>query len=235
MWATPVTVVVATANVRGSLGPEDARSCVRRVIEYGPDVVALQEWHPGRRRILRDFEDYDWFCPLVGGCVVGTASRRFEVVARRAVPLSGLGLADRHGWLLGLEPPRRAAIVIARDRDEGQDLAAISFHLVSQVQARDEYRLTDRPRLVARHQREAAALNSLVSRTTVPTYAAGDSNFHGFRIPGLESAWGAAPDNSGTLGARRRVDDIFAPAAPDRVELVATRSDHRAVVATYGA
>jgi hypothetical protein len=65
------------------------------------------------------------------------------------------------------------------------------------------------------------------------TYACGDSNFHGFRMPGLVSAWEGRADAGGTYGPDRRIDDVFAPTASVDVVTVATPSDHLAVVATY--
>ncbi len=113
------------------------------------------------------------------------------------------------------------------------ELNFVVYHLASQVQGGDDAYRADRPRLVARHRREAAALRELVAGLDGPTYAGGDSNFHGFRIPGLMSAWDAPDRTSGTHGARRQIDDIHAPAAPADVVTVQTPSDHLAVVATY--
>jgi hypothetical protein len=228
-----VPLVVATANVLGSLGDARALECVVEVLQRRPDVVALQEWHVRRRRLLDGLVDYRWFRPFVGGCVLGVLNNRFEVMSTRSVPLSRVGRGDRDGRALAVEPPRRAAMVTVRDRDTRTPVTLISFHLVSQVQARDVYRARDRPRLVARHRREAAVLADLVAGISMPTYAAGDSNFHGFALPGLVSSFEAAIDVGGTLGPRRQVDDIFGPASPHHVELVDTPSDHRAVVASY--
>ena len=226
-------LVVATANVLGSLPAPDARAAVDAVLAHRPDLVALQEWHPWRWRLLDGFPRYEWFRTVLGGCVVGTRRDRFTVVSRWTHGLSGPGRGDRDGRLLGLEPARRAAAVRAHDRESGSTLAAVSYHLVSQVQADDRYREQDRPRLVARHRRETAALVRLVSGLGVPAYACGDSNFHGFRLPGLVSVWDSRPDAGGTLGPRRQIDDVHAPAAPVDVVTVPTASDHLAVVATY--
>ena len=222
-------LVVATANVLHSLSRDDARRTVSAVLAESPDLVGLQEWYPwraSRRRLLREFGDYRWFAPWLGGCAIGVRAARFTIRSRRGVWLSPPGRADRSGRLLGLEPARRASVVAC------EELTLVAYHLVSQVQGAGDIYRSDRPRLVERHRREALGLQNLVARLDAPTYACGDSNFHGFRLPGLVSAWDgrAAP---GTLGPRRQVDDVHGPTAPLDVLTVRTPSDHLAVVATY--
>lgn len=226
-------LVVATANVLGTLGRRDAHAAVAAVLEHAPDLVALQEWHPWRAGVLGRFDAYDWFAPLLGGCVVGARRDRFRRVSGHAWPLSPPGRADRSGRFLGLEPPRQAAATVHRDLATDATVMTVSFHLASQVQGPDDLHRADRPLLVARHRREAAALARLLAGRRDPAYACGDSNFHGFRLPGLVSAWADRPDAGGTLGPRRQVDDVHGPAAPVSLVTVATPSDHLAVVATY--
>jgi len=228
--------VVATANVLGSLSRRDARTAVALVLERRPDLVALQEWHPWRAGVLRRFGDYRWYEPFLGGCALGMRRDRFERLSRGTRVLSPPGRADRDGRPFGVEPARLASRAVHRDLETGATVALIGYHLVSQVQGSGRYREDDRPRLVARHRRETAALRRLVAQTVTSghtTYAAGDSNFHDFVIPGLVSAWLGREDAGGTLGPSRRIDDIHAPAAPTDVVTVATPSDHLAVVATY--
>ena len=79
-----------------------------------------------------------------------------------------------------------------------------------------------------------AALQALVGAALAAghvTFAVGDSNFHGFRLPGLTSAWEGRPESPGTLGASRRVDDVFGPGPAAAVTLLGTASDHKAVLA----
>jgi hypothetical protein len=231
-----VPLVVATANVLGSLSRRDARDTVTTVLAHHPDLVALQEWHPWRAGVLRAFRDHYWFLPLLGGCAVGARRDRFTRVSRGTRVLSPPGRADRDGRAFGLEPARLAAVTVHRDREDGGTLALVDYHLVSQVQGAGRYRDDDRPALVARHRRETLALRSLVAALVADghaTYACGDSNFHGFQIPGLVSAWEGRPDAGGTYGPDRRIDDVFAPTAPVDVMTVPTASDHLAVVATY--
>ena len=61
-------------------------------------------------------------------------------------------------------------------------------------------------------------------------YACGDTNFDGLRLPPLVSCWRLRP--GGTLG-NRAVDIIYAPEPADSVRTYPTRSDHKAVLATY--
>lgn len=223
-------LVVATANVQFSLGRADAAETVAAVVAHSPDLVGLQEWHPwfaSRWGLLRGFDAYAWFTPWLGGCAVGVRRDRLTVRSRRGAWLSRPGRADRSGRLLGLEPPRRATVVGC------DDLTFVVYHLASQVQGDDDAYRADRPWLTRRHQHESAALRSLVAEAGAPTYACGDSNFHGFRLPGLVSAWDAEERTSGTHGSRRQIDDIHGPVAPVDVLTVPTPSDHLAVVATY--
>jgi Endonuclease/Exonuclease/phosphatase family len=231
-----VPLVVATANVLGSLRRLEARVALAAVLEHTPDLVALQEWHPWRAGLLGRFADYQWFAPLLGGCAVGARRDRFARIEHGTRVLSRPGRADRDGRALGVEPARLASRTVQRDLETGATVALVDYHLVSQVQGAQRYRDDDRPALVARHRRETAALLRLVDETVAaghPTYACGDSNFHGFRIPGLVSAWEGRTDAGGTLGPTRQIDDVHAPAAPIAVVTVATPSDHLAVVATY--
>jgi hypothetical protein len=231
-----VPLVVATANVLGSLPRREARAAVAAVLEHEPDLVGLQEWHPWRTGVLRGFRDYYWFQPLLGGCAVGARRDRFTRVSRGTRVLSPPGRADRDGRSLGVEPARLAAITVHRDRDDGGTVALVDYHLVSQVQGAGRYREDDRPGLVSRHRRETATLLRVVAGVVAEghtTYACGDSNFHGFRIPGLVSAWEGRPDAGGTLGPTRQIDDVFAATRPVNVATVATPSDHLGVVATY--
>jgi hypothetical protein len=225
-----VPLVVATANVQFSLARSDARATVAAVVAHSPDLVGLQEWHPwaaSRWGLLRSFDAYAWFAPWLGGCAVGVRRDRLEVTSRRGAWLSRPGRADRSGRFLGLEPPRRASVVTC------DDLSFVVYHLASQVQGDDDSYRSDRPRLAGRHRQEAAALQSLVAGLGSPTYACGDSNFHGFRLPGLASAWDAEGRTSGTHGVRRQIDDIHGPVTPADVVTVPTPSDHLAVVAIY--
>ncbi|MGI8521918.1 MAG: hypothetical protein ACR2K3_01200 [Nocardioides sp.] len=87
--------------------------------------------------------------------------------------------------------------------------------------------------LSARHRQEARILSRLVREQLslgLVVYATGDSNFDGLRIEGLTSAWEGRADDPGTLGLRRKVDDVHGPGPAEAVTLVSTASDHRAIV-----
>jgi len=60
--------------------------------------------------------------------------------------------------------------------------------------------------------------------------AVGDSNFDGARLAGLTSAWEGREGEPGTLGPRRKVDDVHGPGPASSVTLLATGSDHKAVL-----
>lgn len=239
---------VATANVLSSLDRREAYAALAGVLAHEPDLVGLQEWYPPRLGLLRrtgpvaplppgrvlpwSHGAYVWAAPLLGGCAVGARADRFEPLSWRQVVLSRPGRADRGESRLGLEPARLATVAVLRDRHEDRTVCLVDYHLVSGVQAHDRYR-PERPVLVGRHRREVTALERVVRRQQAlghVVYAVGDSNLHGLRLPGLTSAWEGRPDHPGTLGPRRRVDDVHGPGSAIQVTLVESASDHRAVV-----
>ncbi|SEC03722.1 hypothetical protein SAMN04489844_1553 [Nocardioides exalbidus] len=250
-----MATVIGSANVEYVLRATAARAALDLVLggthtSGPPDLVGLQEWHPPRAPLLRASGrvttggvplggrgPYRWLAPLVGGCTVGFRTARYDLVSARLHLLSRPGRADRGGRPAGLEVPRAAQEVLLHDRhgpDDGRLLCLVDYHLVSGVQAHDVYR-ADRPALVERHRHEVAALARVVRRRLEAGHdvvALGDSNFHGFELPGLVSAWAARPDGPGTLGPRRRIDDVFTTGGVRSVELIDTPSDHRAVVVT---
>jgi hypothetical protein len=208
----------------------EARRALGVVLAQQPDVVALQEWYAVRRDLLpRD--GWTWRAPLLGGCVVGVRRGPLTVLQRRTAWLSRPGRADRGENRVGLEPGRAATVVRCRHEESGRRLTVVGYHMVSGVQSRDAYR-EDRPRLVARHRGEVATLAGIVERLVAEgeeVVALGDSNLHGFALPGLSTTW-TGWTGPGTLGPRRLVDDVLTTGVGERVRLVETGSDHRAVV-----
>jgi hypothetical protein len=175
---------------------------------------------------------YAWTGLLVGGCAVGARTDRFERLEAHAVLLGPPGFADKPDRPLGLEPPRYAAVGVYRDLYVDRTVAMISYHLVPGVQSAGLYR-SDRPRLVARHEREHARLQRLVDDQLARGHvviAAGDANFDGLALERLTSCWAGNAGGGGTHG-RRRIDDVFGPGPATSVQLVTTGSDHRAVLA----
>jgi hypothetical protein len=244
-------LVVATFNVQETLCASDALLALGQVLERSPDVIGLQEWHLRRWPLLRAAgsvrpapwvrllrtsveADFTWRAAPVGGCVIGIRQDRFELRSCTAHVLSWPGRADRCEGGLGVEAGRVAVVVRCRDRSSGRLVALIGYHLVHGVQLGVGYR-PDRPRLVARHRREVSRLGGLVTRLREEgdeVIAFGDSNYHGFRLPCLVSAWSKSGGGPGTLG-RRRVDDVHAPTPPRSINVIKTRSDHDAVVVQY--
>ena len=242
---------VASANVLFSLDRHQAYAALAGVLAHEPDLVGLQEWYPPRLGLLRRTGPvtllpsrltvpgaggaYRWAAPLLGGCAVGFRADRFEPISWGQAVLSRPGRADRGERPLGLEPARVATVAVLRDRHEDRTVSLVDFHLVSGVQAQDRYR-PERPALVQRHRREVAALEGVVRRHLAlghVVYAVGDSNLHGLRIAGLTSTWDGRPDHPGTLGPRRRVDDVHGPGRAGEVTLVESASDHLAVVVRH--
>ena len=227
---------VATANIRSSLGAAPARRSLRAVLALAPDLVCLQEWHLPRHRLLRQpgpVREYLWSVPLVGGCAVGARRDRFALVRWGTRLLSPPGFADRPDRRLGLEPPRIATVALYDDRPSDRGVCLISYHLAPGVQARGRYR-EDRPVLVGRHRREVRTLEGEVRDQLGRGHlvvAAGDSNFDGLRIDGLGSCWAGRQHEPGTLGPRRKVDDVLGPGRAASVTTLVTESDHVAVIA----
>ncbi len=241
---------MASANVYGELSRDDAGRCLDALLDREPDLVGLQEWRLPRLRLLRrsgpvhlvpgprlplsglrGAAEYLWSAPVLGGCVVGARAARFEHVRSRWHFLSAPGRADRDEGSWGIEPSRIATVGVFRDRLEDRSVSLISFHLVHGVQARGRYR-DDRPVLAGRHRAEAQRLQRLVDEERGlgrTVYAVGDSNFDGFRLTGLTSAWEGREHEPGTLG-RRKVDDVHGPGPALEVTLLTSDSDHKAVV-----
>ncbi len=246
---------VASANIQSSLDAEHARRALRSVLDLRPDLVGLQEWYPVRFRILLDSGSpglvphlgarwphreaaggtlsYLWNVPLLGGCAVGARADRFELVRCWSRLLSRPGFADREEHRRTLEPGRAATLSVYRDLFLDRTVCLVNFHLVSGVQTGVRYRF-DRPVLTARHRQEVQVLRALVREQLAlghVVHATGDSNFDGLRIPGLTSAWEGRELHAGTLGPRRKVDDVHGPGLAEAVNVVTTASDHHAVVA----
>jgi len=245
---------VASANIQDALDPVQAQGALRSVLDLAPDLVGLQEWSPARFRILartghlglvpdlgvrlprsaaEATPTYLWNTPLVGGCAVGARTDRFELVRCRTRLLSRPGLADREPHRRTLEPGRAATVAVYRDLLIDRTVCLVNYHLVSGVQTGGRYRW-DRPVLTARHRLEVQVLRALVREQLAlghVVHATGDSNFDGLRIPGLTSTWEGRELHAGTLGPRRKVDDVHGPGPAEAVTLVTTGSDHRAVVA----
>lgn len=246
--------VVATCNVLCTLGHEDAGSVLGAVLEQGPDLVGLQEWRVSRHRLLRETGSvrvlppqgslagsprdpgstgYVWVSPLLGGCPVGARADRFELLGCRSRVLGRAGRSDRGAGPVPVVLPRTATVAVFRDRRAGRVVGLVNYHLTPGVQSRGRYR-TDRPLLSARHRAEVVRLGRVVEELLAlghAVYAVGDSNFDGLRLDGLTSAWAGREHGPGTLGSRRKIDDVHGPGVPVSLRLVATASDHQAVVA----
>lgn len=226
--------VVVTANVLRTLRDRDAGEALRGVLDVRPDLVGLQEWDVRRHRLLRRVGSphYVWVGSVLGECPVGARADRFELLGRHFRLLAWFGWSDRGARAVPVVPLRLATVARFLDRTGDRTVSVINFHLTPGVQARGEYR-SDRPRLVAHHQHEVQNLGRLVNEELQlghTVYAMGDSNFDGLRLPGLTSAWEGREDDPGTLGARRKIDDVFGPGPACSVTLLSSASDHKAVV-----
>lgn len=227
-------MLVATANILDRLDARDAAEALSSVLQHDPDVVGIQEWGITRRSILGRHPAYDWVAPPYGGNVVGFRRDRFAHLGHRLRLIGRLGVADRGARPVRVLPPRVTTLVRLHDRTTGSRTSVIDYHLVPGSQALGSYR-GDRPLLARRHRDEARRLSALVAERLAggdAVVALGDSNFDGFELPGLTSAWeGRRDEPVGTLGWSRKVDDVFAAGPASAVTLVRTASDHAAVLA----
>lgn len=247
---------VVSANILFKLPSQQARQALRLVFEQGPDLIGLQEWYAVRAGLLRQSGTvrtvpglpfalplprrrppvYHWVTSLACGNVVGARADRYDLLEADAVLLSGIGKSDRPDRLLGTEPPRFATVGVFRDRRTEKTVTMMSFHLAPGVEKRGAY-IEDRPIMQGRHRQETERLEALVAAHQAKgreVYAVGDSNFDGYRLTGLTSAWEGREDAPGTIGTRdRKLDDVFGPGPATSVRLLETPSDHRAVVAVH--
>lgn len=250
----PTTVV--SANVLYTMGWQDARTTLRQVFDEEPDLIGLQEWYAVRIGLLRQSGTvrtvpglpftvplprqrppvFRWVSSLACGNVVGARADRYDLLDADAVLLSGIGRSDRPDRLLATEPPRFVTVGVFRDRRTERTVAMMSYHLAPGVEKRGAY-IEDRPIMRARHELETARLEALIAEHQAAghvVYAVGDSNFDGYRLAGLTSAWEGREDAPGTIGSRtRKLDDVFGPGPASSVRLLHTPSDHRAVVAVH--
>jgi hypothetical protein len=248
-------LVVATANILRDLSRSEAGDVLDAVLDEQPDLVALQEWDlprlptlrargslrlvPGpawRLKAARPNPAYQWAATLVGGTAVGARTERFDLLEARAILLSGIGRTDSPHRRFGLEPPRVATLGRFRDSESGGTVSMIGYHLVPGVEADGRYR-EDRPRISDRHRREISRLQReirLLRDQGDTVYAAGDSNFDGFRLEGLVSLWETRPGDPGTHGPRRKIDDVLSVEPATSVRLLTNASDHKAVLVTWG-
>ena len=244
------SMLVATANVLRDLDARAAGTVVDGLLEHRPDLVGLQECGLKRYPVLRrrgrvaflpgpwgalgaGTGGYLWLMPLTGGCVVGVRMDRFEPLEAGSRLLSGPGRSDPGARDLPVRPPRVASVVTVQDRHGGATVTFVVYHLMPAVQGRDGRYRADRPLLVGAHRQEARTLNRIVQEYRAlghVVYACGDSNFDGFRLDGLRSAWAGTPERRGTFG-RRRIDDVHGPGAVESVTLLTNASDHKAVLA----
>jgi hypothetical protein len=244
---------VVTANVLCTLRAGDAVDALRGILDLEPDLVGLQEWRTRRLRLLRGTgpgrviapglpapvrtvvgpSGYLWVTSLLGDCVVGARSDRYELLSARSPVLGWFGRSDRGARPLPVLAPRFATVAVYRDRRLGRDMSVVCYHLAPGVQARGAYR-SDRPLLVARHRSEVARLNRVVAAELAlgrTVYEVGDSNFVGLRVDGLTSAWDGREDEPGTFGPHRKIDDVHGPGAAVAVSLLSSASDHKTVLA----
>lgn len=255
---------VLTQNVWVNAPIDVAEAVLRRLLGREPDIVALQEWPGGRnpllsatgtfervptaRRAVRRRRRWEpgagltWSRPVLGPTgPIGLRADRYEVLDCRAMtltPARRVRPTPKHPR--ATLPANRATQILAHDHQRDEEVVVLGYHLWSGVQVGGHYsqRHGDRAR-VDGHRDQVAALSALIGDHLAQgrtVYALGDSNFSGLTLPGLVSAWdGRERQARGThRGSRRKIDDVFGPTRPERVELVDhphPSIDHQGVLA----
>ena len=229
--------IIASANIKDTLSSADASDAVVKVLAHSPHLIGLQEWD-GRAPACIKGTKYRFARAVGGGGPVLYDSTRYELLRTRTRILAPAGF-------VGVLPGRRthlgdskAAVYVFADERGGPDTVVINVHLTAEVQIGDGYREDRRHALrVARHKLERFHLG-LLTRHHVNkgrrVYVTGDTNFDSMTLRPLVSCWvnhGYA-EAAGTLGSRT-VDYVYAQGESLTVRLVATASDHDAVVAIY--
>lgn len=255
---------VLTQNVWVNAPIEVADAVLQRLLGLSPDIVALQEWPSGRNPLLKDTGAFErvptarpaarrrrrwepgtgmhWCRPVLGPTgPIGLRADRYEVLDCQAMtltPARRVRPTPRHPRVT--LSANRVSQIRAHDHLRDEEVVVLDYHLWAGVQIGGHYsqRPTDRAR-VDGHRDQVAALSALIQGHLAAgrtVYALGDSNFDGLTLPGLVSAWdGRERQPRGThREGNRKIDDVFGPTRPERVELVDhpdPRIDHQGVLA----
>lgn len=224
---------VATANVLVGLGDDQAGAALDRVLRFRPEVVGLQEWSRGRRRVLKGrgvvyrlprlrkrlgrklpAQGYVFGYPLGGAPPVGVDAAWGELLAVRTVTLDPARAGLR---------ATKACEAIIQEHATGQLHVVLNLHLLAHH---------DRPAYLAGWKRGKAAAETWVKSWEGYTrWVLGDTNKHLMVLPPLLSCWHGNKAEP-TLG-RRTIDNIYGESAASSARAVETPSDHDAVVAEY--
>lgn len=226
--------VIGSANIRDTLPDAAAQEAVRAWLSEGVELGALQEWARGRDRLIPGGHIKHGRGDQGGGPIVWNATRYEPVRPIKAKRLVGGGLVGRLPGRRSTLGPSWATLGVFHDEVLGQQVSLINVHLTAEVQQGAGYRKDGQhAKRVRRHKAEVRAIKRLVLARRLRgdrVYVVGDTNYDGLELEPLVSCWKGR--SGGTLGGRA-VDYVFAPERADRVQTIHTKSDHRAVVATY--
>lgn len=233
---TDVIDRIGTQNERFTLSDAVALDDLRHVLTEGaPEILGLTEWGPNRNHLLNKLGGHwKWTRPKGDGSPVVYNSSRYTLLSCRPKTLVGRGFVGRLPGRKSTLPPSVATVALFEDEVLDETVAVVVIHLTAEVQVGKGYRKTrSHARRVARHLAERARLKVLVVRLRARkrrVYVVGDTNYNGMSLAPLTSCWKGR--RGGTLG-HRAVDIIYSQSEARSVQTIPTRSDHRAVVATY--
>lgn len=229
---------IGTANIKDTLGDADVETSLRLWLDEGVELGGLQEFGKQRDHILAKMAKTRHLAfgrgEQGGGPLVYNPTRYGLLRPIKTKTLVGGGIVGRLPGRRSKLGPSFATLGVFHDEILGERVTLISAHLTAEVQQGKGYRTDKAHRArVRRHKAEVRALRRLERRRRLlgnRVLVVMDSNFDGLELPPLTSCW----DNrrGATLGSRA-VDLVFAPQAAESVKTVATKSDHRAVVAVY--
>jgi hypothetical protein len=218
------------------------------------DILALQEWHGGRNRMLGDLGRllrwlrlrnirtnrpdrgaWTFHRARLGGGPIGVRNELGETALTcKAKILAAPGYVGRVPGKRSFLGPSYATRLKSR-RADGSIVVRYVIHLTAGVQAGKHGYRHDEPaqRRVIRHRNERDRLERLVERDQahghdVEVY--GDTNYHQMPIPGLHGWWPVRPDAATFRG--RAIDGIWTSERPDRVRLLPplVPGEHRHVI-----
>lgn len=218
-----------THNILVSLNDTDAASCVQTCLDYDPDIIGLVEVGRGRRNVLAKFgtviaapklrrlfrkaptDGIVWVYPL-GGQPIGVRADKFEVLTVRRLVIAPAAEGVRQ---------TDATEVTLRPRAGGRTIAILNTHPVAHHSRRRN--------LIAWRRAMVSIDNWADAWSGFPRYVMGDLNKEHVTIDGLVSCRKGNGDLPTFRG--RPIDHIFGPRPFADAVTVATKSDHRALVA----
>lgn len=229
---------VATSNVWVKLNPKQASSVVDEVLAAKPQIVGLQEWSRGRRKILRKngpamvfpgaqkvlrrwhlAEKYPtagvvFGYPPIGGQPIGVDSEYGEIIAVRQIELAKRRKKVR---------ATKGTEALIRVKATGALVPVLNLHLLAHH--------NDPAHKAGWEEGRRAAIDWAESWAGYDCIVMGDTNKDLMDLDGLISCWDGHPQPGTFKG--RSIDNIYGRLKAADAFTIRTRSDHDTAVADY--